>query len=105
MVEYAGIAVFVFGNKRDDKSNLVLSNGMKQEFDLCIQAGVLPLPIGATGFMAEELWNLVRGEFAKYFPGADASFRQLFDQLGDSSKTPDELRSIIMKLVQQLQKT
>ena len=105
MVEYAGIAVFVFGNKRDDKSNLVLSNGMKQEFDFCIQADVLPLPIGATGFMAEELWNLVRGEFTKHFPGADASFRQLFDQLGDSSKTPDELRSIIMKLVQQLQKT
>jgi hypothetical protein len=105
MVEFAGIALFVFGNKRDDKSELVLSNGMKQEFDLCVQAGVLPLPVGATGFVAERLWNLVRSDFSKYFPDADSSLGQLFDQLGDASKTPDELRSIILQLIQRLQKT
>jgi len=49
MIEHAGIAIFLFGNKRDAKGDLVLSNGMKQEFDLCLQAGVHPIPIGASG--------------------------------------------------------
>ncbi len=105
MVDYAGIALFVFGNKRDDKGQVVLSNGMRQEFDLCIQAGVHPLPVGATGFMADELWKLVRQDFEKYFPGSDLSFRELFDQLGDASKSPEELAVVIMKLIERLQKT
>jgi hypothetical protein len=46
MIDYAGIALFVFGNKRDAKQDLVLSNGMRQQFDLCIQGRVHPLPIG-----------------------------------------------------------
>lgn len=105
MVEYAGIALFVFGNKRNDKAEVELSNGMKQEFDLCIQAGVLPLPVGATGFMAKELWSLVRNDFPKYFPNADTYFRQEFDQLDEASRPPDELRAFVMDLIHQLQKT
>lgn len=104
MIDYAGIALFVFGNKRDAKQNLVLSNGMRQEFDLCIQARVHPLPIGATGFMAGELWEEVRKEFAKFFPSANPTFQQDFEQLGNTSKSPDELRSIVQKLIDQLQK-
>jgi hypothetical protein len=105
MIEHAGIALFVFGNKRNDKAEVVLSNGMKQEFDLCIQAGVLPLPVGATGFMAKELWNLVRKDFPKYFPNADPYFRQVFDQLDEASSPPEELRAFVVDLIHQLQKT
>jgi len=104
MVEHAGIALFVFGNKRDEKKNLILSNGMRQEFDLCIHAGVHPLPIGATGFVAEELWKLVSNDFAKYFPNADSSFRAGFDQLGNTSQTLDDIRGIVMNLILQLQR-
>src|SRR5207237_616251 len=85
MIDYAGIALFVFGNKRDAKGDLVLSNGMRQEFDLCIQAGVCPLPVGATGFMAAELWEEVWKDFVKFYPNATIAFRQAFEQLGDAS--------------------
>jgi hypothetical protein len=105
MIEYAGIALFVFGNKRDASGGVVLSNGMRQEFDLCIQAGVHPLPVGATGFMAAELWEEVRRDFPKFYPDANATFRQDFDQLGDTAKNPEDLRSIVQRLVDQLQKT
>jgi hypothetical protein len=105
MVDYAGIALFVFGNKRDGEGEIVLSNGMRQEFDLCIQAGVHPLPVGATGFMAAELWKLVSQDFVKYFPDADTPFRESFGELGDASKSPEQLGTVIMKLVEQLQKT
>jgi hypothetical protein len=104
MIDYAGIALFVFGNKRDDKGNIVLSNGMKQEFDLCVRAGVRVLPIGATGFMAAEFWKEVWGNFTKYFPDSTADFKHEFEKLGDASKRPEELLSTVQKLVDCLQK-
>jgi hypothetical protein len=104
IVEHAGIALFVFGNKRNDKAEIVLSSGMKEEFDLCIQAGVVPLPIGATGFMAKDLWGLLRSDFTRYFPNANTYFRQVFDQLGDASSPPDDLRAHVMDIIHQLQK-
>jgi hypothetical protein len=104
MIDYAGIAFFVFGNKRDDQGNIILSNGMKQEFDLCVQAGVRVLPIGATGFMAAELWKEVWGNFTKYFPGSTAHFMQEFEKLGDVTKRPEELLPTVQKLVDILQK-
>jgi hypothetical protein len=40
MLEYAGISVFLFGNKRDQTSGAVIaSNGMREEFELCVERG------------------------------------------------------------------
>jgi hypothetical protein len=77
MIDCAGIALFVFGNKRDS-TGIVPSNGTREEFDLCVEAGVRPLPIGATGFMAETLWKEVWADFATYFPRASADFKKQF---------------------------
>ncbi len=76
----------------------------RQEFDLCIEAGVRPLPVGATGFMAAELWGHVQKDFARYYPNVDSTFQQEFNQLSDVSKSPDELTAIILKLIDQLQR-
>ena len=105
MIDYAGIALFVFGNKRDAKGNIVLSNGMREEFDLCVRAGVRPLPVGATGFMAAELWREVWKGFSRYFAGATDHFKQEFEKLADTSKRPEELLPTILKLIELLQKT
>jgi Sir2- and TIR-associating SLOG family/SIR2-like domain len=104
MIDHAGIAIFVFGNNRDSNGDIVLSDGMREEFDLCIGAGVRPLPVGATGFMAEKLFNEVQSNFAKFYPDADANFRLQFESLRDSSKRPEELLSIIQKLIEHVQK-
>lgn len=76
---------------------LIASNGMREEFDLCVQAGVRPLPVGASGFMAAELWKEVNGDMPKYFPGASTSFQSDFQKLGDSSTGPDELLQISLR--------
>jgi hypothetical protein len=104
MIEHAGIAVFIFGNKRDTSGTMIPSNGMREEFDLCIQAGVRPLPVGATGFMAAELWKEVSGAMPKYFPGASHSFLADFQKLGDASTGTDELLSIIQRMIEQIQR-
>lgn len=105
LIEHAGIAIFVFGNKRNASGAIVPADGVRKEFDLCVAAKVRPLPIGATGFIAEELWKEVLGKFAEFYPDADAAFREEFEKLGDPSKTPGELLAAVQKLIQHLQKT
>jgi Sir2- and TIR-associating SLOG family/SIR2-like domain len=104
MIDYAGIAIFVFGNKRDADGEIVPSNGMREEFDLSVAAGARALPIGATGFMAEALWKKILDNFAKFFPDAPNDFRRDFESLGDASKNPEQLLAIIQRLIEHLQK-
>jgi len=104
MIDYAGIAIFVFGNNRDGNGDIVPSKGVREEFDLCIAAGVRPLPIGATGFMAESLFNEVLSNFAKVYPDANPEFRRGFDSLGDKSTRPEDLIPIVQKLIEYLKK-
>jgi hypothetical protein len=104
MIDYAGIAIFVFGNKRDAKGNVVPSNGMREELELCVKAGVRPLPVGATGFMAAELWKEVNADMAKYFPDATAVFKKDFETIGNASVGPDDLLPVIHRMVEHLQK-
>lgn len=104
MLEYAGVAVFVFGNKDDGSGNVIPSNGMRQEFDLAVQAGLIPIPVGATGFMAEELWKEVSANLKKFIPAANPEFEADFARLGDSALAPNELLRIISKLIKHLQK-
>ena len=105
MLDYAGIAVFLFGNKRDPASGgIVPSNGMREEFDLCVERGAYPLPIGATGFMARELWEAMNRDLTKFYPAASPDFTADFGNLGDTTKTGDDLMAILQRLVQHLQK-
>ena len=105
MIDYAGIAIFIFGNKQDASGNTELSNGMRQEFDLAVQAGLHPLPIGATGFMSEQLWREVAGNFANFYPNANAQFRQNFDMLGDAAIPPNQILAALQQMIEHLQKT
>jgi hypothetical protein len=103
MIEQAGIAIFVYGNKFDSANNVILSEGMKQEFYLCKDAGVLPIPVGATGYMAENLWKEVLENFDTYYPGVSSSFKSNFEKLGDKSLATEDLISTILALIQDIQ--
>ncbi|WP_048139873.1 hypothetical protein [Methanosarcina horonobensis] len=105
MIEQAGIAIFIYGNKLDSSDNIVLSEGMKQEFELCKKAGVLPIPIGVTGYMAENLWNEVWDDFDTYYPDASPGFKSNFEKLGDKSLATSDLISVILDLIQDIQRS
>ena len=104
MIEHAGIALFVFGNKRNRSGKTVESVGMKEEFDICVASGVVPIPVGATGYMAETLWKQVDRDFNHYFPTATAAVRKSFKAIGKSSTASDKLTEEILKIIQHLQK-
>jgi hypothetical protein len=104
MLGHAGIAIFLFGNQRDESGAIVPANGMRQEFELALEAGVKVLPVGSTGFMSAELWREVKDNFAVHFPESNATFATDFDRIGDPATSRCDLIAAILQLVAQLQR-
>ena len=79
LVAGAGFAIFIAGNKTDPVSGeTILSDGVREEFELAVEAGLIPIPIGCTGSVAAELWQEVKADWARYFQhGAKRDFNVL----------------------------
>ncbi|MCC4608201.1 SIR2 family protein [Xanthomonas campestris pv. zinniae] len=98
ILKRAGIAIFLFGNKLE-KGSVVLSNGMREEFELALANKVFPIPVGYTGGMAKELWiELIKMLESGSFK-TTADIKSLIEQLGDDSKSLDQIRETILNLI------
>lgn len=69
MIRHAGIAIFVFGNKLDQDKKVVSANGVRREFEIAVENGLIPIPVAATGYVAEELYSEVSKDFKAYYSG------------------------------------
>lgn len=98
MLAHAGIAVFLFGNKLKD-GELVLSNGMREEFDIAVANGIFVIPIGITGSISAELWKEVIQAYdeSKYEHGKKIT--PLLDELGDEATTLTRAQEVILTLL------
>lgn len=88
MISYAGISLFVLGNKLEN-GKLVNADGVIREFQISVEQSALVIPIGATGFVAKELFDEVSRNYEKYM-GDTLNF-DLFQKLADTTATPDEI--------------
>ena len=104
MISLAGVAIFVFGNKLDDARNLVPANGVHREFQISIEHGLVPIPIGATGYVAEELWNEVLKDTTRYYPGIEGWIVPIIKELGRKDLDPNELTKHVLNILQRLSK-
>jgi hypothetical protein len=71
MLKDSGFAIFVSGN-RQDGTGVRDATGVWNEFEMAIRKGVIPIPVGATGYVASKLWRLVRDQPHEYFDGDHA---------------------------------
>lgn len=97
MLENAGIALYLFGNKKQDK-DIVLSDGMTEEFEIASAFGICSIPVGATGYVAEELWKKVMASPLTYYPN-EPKLLDSIKKLGDKSLNTDELIAEIIKAI------
>ena len=103
MVAHAGCAIFVFGNKLSGNGNEVVNaGGVRAEFELARAGELDVIPIGATGFMAEELWREVMADVDRYYPGADSELRSALESLGDRSAPPKAHIEAVLRILQLL---
>lgn len=103
IISQAGVAIFMFGNKLDKNGEIVLSNGMKEEFKICLQHNVIPIPIGCTGSISEELWDdVIKNHTELYFN--DQSLINEIKKLGQSDISNNEIISTALSIIDKLQK-
>lgn len=102
MISKAGIAIFVFGNKLVD-DEVVNSNGMEEEFEICLKHNVIPIPIGVTGWMSKTLWDKVTRGLTKYYPN-HTELHNAIKELGKENASEEEIITNAIKSINILQK-
>ena len=102
MIAHAGIAIFMFGNKMED-GKLALSDGMMEEFDICMQRHVLPIPIGCTGWVARQLWDTVISKMDQHYPN-DPALKLAVTSLGADDLSTEAIIANIFSIITILQK-
>ena len=55
MLSDVGIAIFMFGNKRNEQGEVVEADGCLQEFEIAKSLGRVIIPIGSTGYAAKTI--------------------------------------------------
>ncbi|WP_253649649.1 SIR2 family protein [Vibrio sp. Y29_XK_CS5] len=97
MISYAGIAIFLFGNKLVE-GNVILSDGMREEYEIAQNQGVFVVPVGATGSMAEVLWTELKSAIESKEVSFPKNLEDALLSLGDSSLSFDEIKKSILEI-------
>jgi hypothetical protein len=98
MIQRAGVAIFLFGNKLVD-GKVEPSNGMREEFEIAKAQGLFLLPVGATGYISETLWKeaIANFEEKKYAKGKEIGTKLAL--VGDASATLDDIRKHVVDII------
>lgn len=98
MLDHAGVAIFVFGNKLVD-GKLVESNGMREEFEIARGKGIFVIPIGLTGSIARTLWREVVDQFKPDSHPKGEEIARLLHALGDEKSDLKDAKGITLHLL------
>lgn len=99
IIGYAGISIFFMGNKFDNNT-VVNADGVKKEFEIAKELGLLLIPVGASGYMAKDLWDMVTDNVEHYYPSAPQEFIDAILALGEEVGEPDMLISKIINVLE-----
>ena len=94
MISRAGVSIFIFGNKKTDKGT-ELASGMKEEFEIAKEKGNLLIPIGCTGYMAQEFWRMINSNMKEYYPDCSPESVEMFSELNIKNDTDTIIENIM----------
>jgi hypothetical protein len=98
MISRAGAVVYI-GGFRVDNTKIMHAPGVAQEFEIATRLNRFPVPVGATGGAASDIWRTIKGDYAKYVGTLP---RKLFDLLNDVAATPDQLVQAVKSVLEWL---
>lgn len=103
MIKFAGIAIFIFGNKHDESKKIINANGVKREFEIAIEKGLIPIPIASTGFMSEEIFNTIMADPKEFYPNQEWIIPIVMELAKNEISIPDIIKTVI-NLIQKINK-
>ncbi|MDQ1351477.1 MAG: hypothetical protein QG657_1779 [Acidobacteriota bacterium] len=101
MIENVGFTIFICGNKLDtDTNQLIPATGMREEFEISKSLGKYPIPIGASGSVAKEIWDEVMASPGKFYKNIDVN--KELQVLGDQSKSIEDFVEAIFAIIRKV---
>jgi hypothetical protein len=97
----AGFAVYISGNRFDPAAKAaIIAPGVMEEFEIATQLGTIPVPVGATGWAAHEIWEQVSNQPDRYYGATDVSAPLKI--LGEPGRGNDEYLAAIFEMIEKL---
>lgn len=94
----AGICLVVFGNKAENGA-IALAGGVRREVEISREKGLAVVPIGGTGYVAQEIWTETQKTLERYFPDVTPELIAKFEELGAKASNPSELISSTLDFI------
>lgn len=95
MINKAGIAIFLFGNKRDDNDDIVFADGMREEFEIARSLNLHLIAVGSTGWVAQEIANKLEGSLPERSKAFKKAFRIANDMTADIESTANAVLTMV----------
>jgi len=93
MVRRCEFAIFIAGTSRSSAE----SAGVMEEYEMTRRLGKFPIPIGATGFAARRIWELMQPELNTIFHGAVRL--RLFQRLNNPNISNERLLDAVFEVI------
>lgn len=103
MISMAGISIIVFGNKKDENDVIINAGGVKREFEIAVEQGLIPIPVPLTGYMTAEIYEIITKGFDKYYKGVEKII-PLIKELSDGSLADNIIVEKVIKILQEINK-
>ena len=103
IIPLAGIAIFMFGNKKDSSNNIVPADGVEKEFNIAIDNGLIPIPIATTGYMSKTIYDKIVTDSDKYLHGHNWILQEL-NKMNNDSTSQEDIIKIILNIIKKLNK-
>jgi len=101
MLSEAGIVIFIFGNKLEDIA-IREAGGVLEEFRIACKHKALLIPVGASGYVSQKIWEEMMEHFDDYSDTRESY--DLYRQLGRQDLHPLELIEIVIQIALQNEK-
>lgn len=103
MIALSGIAIFIFGNKVLPDGSIAVASGMIREFEIALSHGCIPIPVGVTGFAAEQIAEKVLQSPSIYYKDLDLIV-PMIQELSQKPVKPTEIVKKLIEIIQQVGK-
>jgi len=97
LLSRVGAVVVVAGNKLDAAGQLRLSAGVVEEVDIALRLGKFVIPVGASGHVAEQIWQQAMAAPGRYVPGLSVATE--LKLLGDRQASNEQLLNAVFSIL------
>lgn len=104
MISLSAIAIFIFGNKKDAATGKIIpAEGVKKEFQIAIEQGVIPIPIASTGYTTKEIYKEILKSPEEFY-GDNQWIVPLIEELADENLSFDDIIGKVINIIKEVNK-